>query len=64
MLNIPRASPWGYFIGKRPFRQGSTQKGTATQVGRLFPVFFNKEAPWGKARASAGVLSSVGLELR
>lgn len=37
---------------------------TAAQAGRLFPVFVNVEAPWGKARASAGVLSSVGLELR
>lgn len=39
MLNIPRALPWGYFIGERPFRKGSTQKGTATQVGWLFPIF-------------------------
>ena len=37
---------------------------TATQVGWLFPVFFNKEAPWGKARANAGVLSSADYESR
>lgn len=37
---------------------------TATQVGWLFPVFFNKEVPWGKARANAGVLSSADYESR
>ena len=60
LAKYPQGIALGIFC-MHTFQQRSTNRET---VGWLFPVFVNVEAPWGKARASAGVLSSVGLELR